>query len=269
MKFLVSCCNKNPGVFLVNFDEMKQTQLRSISARGIAFCDKGVFIAEKERIAFYWWDDERLIPSDSWDFPGWDVHDIRIRDGMLYVNNTGENRIMRMGLFEMIPEAVCMINKVRRDICHVNSLTFADSGALYGSAFTFDKRRRERWRDVRREGFIFRVRADGATECLKTGVDHPHSVRCHDRDLFYCESKTSTVHSLFERMIWSFKGYLRGLHVAERCFYVGRSRSRIKSDDGPRSLPCAVIEHDRVTGNRRSIELGASEIFDIVEVPQS
>jgi len=269
VKFLVSCCNKNPGVFVVDFDDLSQRKLLDIEARGIAFHDNGVFIGQKHELGFYWFDGQKLVENQVWKFQNWDIHDIRIRDGLLFVNRTGLNRIVRMELFENIPETVCLLSSKDSDAVHLNSLGFADNGNLYGTAFTLNKGKRERWRQVRREGFLFRVDKNGEPEIALHGLDHPHSVRPFKDEIWFCESKTQTVQTVYGRLIWKFRGYVRGLHVTERFFYVGRSRSRIRGeDDDIKSFPCCVVEHDMVTGKRRAIELGASEIFDVVAIPE-
>ena len=267
MKLIVTgCWIKSGGLYVLDTETGKCLELMTEHVRGVAVDGDVLYLTRTNSIEAW-----NLSPlSLEWfeDHTGAEPHDIHVKGEDLYVSLTAQNRIVRRPISgnKWLPDFV-MHRDQERDVCHLNSFDFLPDGRAVGTAFTADRLNRQKWRDVGAEGFVFVTNGDESYTILKHGLSQPHSLRTTDGMLSYCDSRQETLYS--GRGSRFVGGYLRGLHVTEEKIYVGRSRTRFESDDGPdRRFSCAVIEIDRKDGNVRVFEIPTIEIYDIIEVPE-
>lgn len=217
----VSFCNtkKNSGVYILNNDFTLLKEISNTSdATGLVKFEGGFFVATKGyNIAKV---NSNLEIENIFRTGLSDIHSMRIVDDTLFVIGTGTDTIakisIRNGNLAEGSLEVFWASGSGQDSLHINSLEVYEEILLI-SGFG-DKTKRD-WK-ISNNGFIRTER-----ETLISGLRHPHSLKIHDNNLYFLESKTST---LFKNLkpLFTLKGYLRGLDFLGDDLIVGSSKSR-------------------------------------------
>jgi len=114
-------------------------------------------------------------------------------------------------------------------------------------------------------------------------IDHPHSLLTIDDELYWLESKTSSIHRFSKignhEIILKLKGYLRGFTFDSENFYVASSGVRRRSkSSGTINVPpstnledahCWIYKINRKTleYEKKDLTVFGTEIYDLVLVP--
>ena len=96
---------------------------------------------------------------------------------------------------------------------------------------------------------------------LIKNIQQPHSLKTSGDNLYFVESKTSTVFKNL-KPLFSLTGYLRGLDIQKRDILIGSSKSRNSADEQGSAKLLRVSENGQILN---SIEfIGFNEIYDVV-----
>jgi hypothetical protein len=228
MKLLVSCCNENGGLFVIDTEnkkvERKTTKHYQSGRTGLAKTNGTIYSATPSCIYSYLYKNQNLILKEHWSgLTGWDIHDIKYFNEYLYIVQTGGNRVVKIPTSgQEVLETVWVLDERQSDEKHVNSLLVKDDNYIV-SYFTKDKKDRP-WKEVVGEGEILSL----DKELSYTNLKHPHSLTWDvDGSILFCES--------FSNKLWKndkvilkdvVNGYLRGLLATKKYYFVGSSRSK-------------------------------------------
>lgn len=192
-----------------------------------------------------------------------DLHDVHWIDGSLYVVCTMTNSVLQLD--HDFAEVRRWTLPGEPDSLHMNSLAL-HRGRLLVSIFGHFERHRGYKGQTRGAGRVIDLET---SEVVVDGLSQPHSLRSDGDLLWLCDSEANAVR-VYDggREVASrpLGGYARGLLLADGVVHVGLSRAR--GDDsagGVGSAALLVLERDSLREIDR-VEVGANEIYDIIEV---
>lgn len=220
----------------------------------------GIWVGHVNRDMYY--------PARYVSWEDWDVHDIRHKDGFLYVQKTKQNCLLRfpMDKLELGNEQEFLrVHDSERDMCHFNSFIFVDDDIL---ATRFTKHMQgERMSNERNRGDLRMHHTDGRITVLDEGLDQPHSVRFYDDQVWYCNSRSSEVVNWTTKQRWrvSNGGYTRGLVITDDSIFVGISTQKFEGNSCYRA---SVARIDRETGKETTYaDLGQhQQVHDLIQI---
>ncbi len=255
-RLLVSCCDGQGGLFLVDPDRGAVKRLLAGDYRGIALAGPRIFVGEVHGPVEL---DRALSPAGGAGIaPDVDMHGVFFRDGVLYLCTTGWNSVTLLDTASLAPVGEVRLpgtGAERVDRNHISSV-WVDDDALFLSVHTWPESAPDR------PGAVLALDRRG-TRVLRgrslLNLNQPHSVVRFGRDLFYLASGDGALHRNGEPVGY-FRGYPRGLAVDVAHYYIGQSRVRHETE---KPQACGVIVVRRQDGKRRFIPVPAEEIFDI------
>jgi len=276
MKLLVSCCNENGGLFIVDTTSGKvsrQTPKHYTSGRtGLTRKGNIVYSAGPSDIYSYQWGGDELRSLNHWSgFTDWDIHDIKCFEDHLYVVQTGGNCIVKISIdgSHSMDYIWRLDTEEDKDIVHVNSLLVGDE-FLIASRFTPNRQKRP-WREVAGEGDIQLLGKRIGN--IAAGLFHPHSLCWAPKgELHYLESYNQTLKAKplkgKARTIIELSGYPRGLFITKNHYYVGNSKTTNHQGINSKLDKPSVVEICRKTlQTTREFKLDdAIEIYDIIKL---
>lgn len=286
VRFLVSCCNRAGGIYLVEVAG-RSTKVLSIldsSATGLAVWPERnrVYVGHPDGVCVLSLGSRQQIPSEAYDLPGAYVHDVKVsQDGSLIVVETGVNSVVayeRPGAarWTWTPGT----GMERADLCHINSIVETEHGMLT-SMFTPEGLGAP-WKE-RLDGAIMKVPDDKTASgtLFHRGVQQPHSLVEAEGSLWWCESRRNRVLRMsgFQtdavEVVARLDGYARGLCVTENWIAVGQSRSdahfvRPLIGDQSRdvSVSCGLWMFPRGEGDPLFVPLPGEEVYDVLLLPE-
>jgi hypothetical protein len=243
---LISCCNvgsfgsrytlaalTTEGISWINLDDAISAST-DIGITGIAATEKHCFIAmQGERPRILSLGPDLRVNGEFECQKAQDIHSLAERDGSLYIVSTARDQVLSIrcrggALFgeEKGQEKIAFTGSITRgDATHLNSICFADGGAMLVSMFGI------KWRADARCGAILDV-SNGTT--VHRDIGEPHSLTYLPNGVVaFCESRTSSF-CLLEpgsgsvRKV-SLSGYTRGCAFTGRHLVIGSSCRRFKS----------------------------------------
>lgn len=198
-----------------------------------------------------------------------DIHDVKYKDGYVYVLFTGVNRLFRYDLQALLEgrgvasrELVFADYEDTWDKCHLNSFNFyKDDGIVFTR---FCQKVHMKMRNEKHKGDLRIVRNGVVQSTLRTHLDQPHSVEILGDDIFFCESRASKIVTWPSGEEWTLRGYTRGLVVTDDQLICGLS---INKWEKIRLLRSRIGFVDRktneITYNPRPKLTKATEIYDV------
>lgn len=293
---LISCCNLGAlgsryslawltaqGVSWLNLDDLIDPST-DIGLAGLAATERNCFLAiqgRRPRIASLG-PDMRVTRSYEFKQRADDLHSLAVRDGALYVAVTGRNQVASIGCEDGVlagEEKVHFTGGIaRKDVIHLNSICFADDGALLVSMFGTEPNA------LVRHGAVLNATL-GTT--VRGHLQDPHSLtNLGDGVVAFCESLTSSFCLLelasgaLQKV--SLSGYTRGCAFTGRHFIVGAScrRPKSRSSGSVNTMPACDDPHgnpwqrsslyflnsDLSVARRLDFTQFAPEIYDVVYV---
>jgi hypothetical protein len=194
-----------------------------------------------------------------------DVHDVYIKNDLIYVVSTGANQVLAYDFNGILKERFVFPGE--GDSYHINCLAEID-GQLTISAFGKFSVFRE-WTGGRSKGngFISKLTDINVDNPILSGLDQPHSQRQHKEFIYYCNSRSNALCRVRDGRTESlyFEGYFtRGLAFCGNTLYVGLSASR-NIETGFRNGAIAVV--DLLTLQiKEQIQLPFAEVYDIAVI---
>ncbi|MFX3624585.1 MAG: DUF4915 domain-containing protein [Ectobacillus sp.] len=277
-QLLVSCCNQNGGLYLINFQN-RQYELKKVlhaECRGIAKY-RNHFVAVSNKEGIFILDESLNIMKQKKQNEDLDLHGIAIDHNKAYIVETGTNSI---GIYDL-QNNIEKIDTIEfpaenNDTYHINDI-FLLHDTLYISMFSAPPRKH----------FLPFVKPspDKAPEqgaiikyCLKTKkiihichdkLFQPHSVQLHKDDLYYCVSAKLQVKRNSE-VIFNALGYTRGLALKNGTMFIGQSESRhierLLQEHTNLLFDCGVYVHDIHTKLSSFIHIPAQEIYGLLVI---
>jgi hypothetical protein len=279
-QLLITCCNQNGGLFLINFYD-QQYEVKKIldgEFRGIAKFgnfyvlvsgSKGIFILDKTFNVI----NHKQITGKL------DFHGVSVYKDKAYIVETKTNSI---GVYDL-QENIEKIDEIRlsnenHDVCHVNDL-FIRNDILYVSMFSYPN-------NISKNSFLFRhflqrkpteqgliiaysLKGKKIIGISQDKLFQPHSVLIHDNQLYYCVSAKFLVKKN-EEVIFNCYGYTRGLAIKDQIMFIGQSKSRnldvLTKEHTNVMLNCGIYIHDISSRQSFFVEIPANEIYGILVV---
>jgi hypothetical protein len=164
----------------------------------------------------------------------WDIHDIYLKDGLLYAVSSGSNEVV---LIDIHKGAIVRRWKFpgEHDSWHLNCLD-RWNGRMVLSAFGRFHVHREYIGNSRDKGFVMDLES---SEVLWDRLTEPHSPRREGARRYVCDSGTGRLVVAEGRSVIAavqVQGYPRGLAVLEQSIAVGISRRRNSASGGSGSV---------------------------------
>lgn len=256
--WLVSCPNRNGGVFLLDGDGVER--LSMVETTGMAIVPDGVLWARQSDDANQL---RRLsrgacLQTQLADHP-LDVHDVLWHDGHVLAVYTELNTVARLDADLREVERWTLPGE--RDASHLNSICIHE-GRLLATRFCASERRRGYKDATRGAGEVIDVET---REVLLAGLSQPHSLTSHDGMLWLCDSETRALRGYRDGTLaveQAFDGYTRGLAFDSDRILLGLSRSR--NEPSVALGNARLLELDARTLEVRShVDLPADEIYDV------
>jgi len=204
-----------------------------------------------------------------------DAHSlIPFEDGFL-INDTANNRLNKIIFSEKdVQETIFWkYNDDLEDTVHLNSVTKFEE-KLFVSLFGY--RNGDDW-NTAKNGKIIQIPEN---KILVDNLHHPHTLYADNESIYFLESKDSSIHKISKNghheIIKKIEGYVRGLALNEKYFYVGSSARRLKSKSRGTINPEEFKEPERYHSwvfrinretleiDRRDLTVYGAEIYDIV-----
>src|SRR5690606_3607645 len=152
-----------------------------------------------------------------------DGHSILCGEGAIYVVSTGNDKVLRMNLFQDIKKIqydgefyATPESYQGMDINHINSICLADDRICISA---LGKKKADSWASAR-NGYIFDIQNE---KVLFEGLSHPHSLNYHLGDLWFLESLTGNIRRNQDIIMELPDGYLRGLALTDKYMFLGVS----------------------------------------------
>lgn len=261
-KLLISCCNQNSGLYLLEFEPRKNRLNKVLEAncRGIVrykekyiltTIDKGILILDADL--------NIIKQKEITDIL--DLHGIALYNDRAYIVETKRNAI---GIYDLISlERIDEINfsTENNDIYHINDL-FIIEDKIYVSMFSFTRHWRELPDNASGAGIILEYSLE-KKEIIKPVLEnltHPHSILVYDGQLFYCNSAKYEVKRNNE-VIFNTDDYSRGLAIHNEFIFVGQSDNRKSSGQG-----CGLYIFNVITDKVEFIKLPSQEVYGILSI---
>jgi hypothetical protein len=156
-------------------------------------------------------------------------HSLAVRGEEIFAVSTGTDRVQKYSInkkdlkiiFEKniwVPDGSNGVG----DTHHINSVC-VDGNSVLVSAF--NRKENEKWSSARR-GYVYDI---NEKKIILENIYHPHSAIIRDKEVYCCESTTSSVKKGKETIINLEKGYTRGLDIAGKYLFLGTSSGRKNS----------------------------------------
>ncbi|MCR8644670.1 TIGR03032 family protein [Paenibacillus sp. N1-5-1-14] len=152
-----------------------------------------------------------------------DVHDVMLRDQILYAVSTGTNEIVTMS-----PTTGEIIRRLKYpgedDSWHVNCLGVWDD-QIVATAFGDYQHYREYSSNIHNRGFVMNIHH---MTKLWEGLNAPHNPKQDEGRYYVCDSYSSQliVHDVNGTRILPFEGFTRGLCFSKKHIFLGVSYDR-------------------------------------------
>ncbi len=264
---LVSCCNKDGGIFAVDESTLSVTRLLREETRGIDVRGDLVYSAGRSSIRIHELvatnlgpglrEVERRISEND------GRHGVRVYDKRVYIADAIGDAIEVVNDEDLeYRDSISIREDDRPGRCHTNDLFFEPDGSFVFTSFS-DKPS-VGYHDG--NGCVKRYSNGGTIEVLKSNYLRPHSPVFKDGVLYFCDSGN-------ERVVcgdyWQVKlpaaGFIRGLLITDKWIYVGMSKNRSIEN----SATCGVFRVDRNIHSSLIpsvfIPLPADEVYGIAE----
>lgn len=263
MRLLVSCCNHNGTLYLVDGDDVQivfPSACTGLSRRG-----DGFYVAHPTGVMLF---DANLVRQKGRDSPAMaDIHDVKEDSaGNVLVVEAARNRVGCWSPdWQMVSAWAPTAHE--HDACHLNSIVFHD-GALLVSMFDM-KGRGPPWAR-RLHGVIAKVEQSGTVPFtpIWRHIQHPHSLVVADGDLWWCDSRRCRVMRNGVEVA-RLPAYTRGLAVTKDWVIVGQSQSFNHPASFKRPGTCSIWYYPRKAGDLGEpivVELPSTEVYDIIAI---
>lgn len=258
-RLLVSCCNKEAGLFELHFHPLGVSIRKLIhgDVRGIAKVPGGYILARNAGILTRMDEEYRIIRENE--VGDWDFHGVAVDGDILFVVETNRNAI---GMYDI--ESLDRLDEIRlspedSDVLHLNDVAIKD-GVLDVSMFS----ERLPWREVGiEEGLIQSISLSDPKErkIIANGLMHPHSLMWDGDDLWYCESSRYQAVK-FPNFAVRTGGFTRGIAKDGNVLFMGISNSRNEKWVHPH--PCGVNVVSLKDKENVFVRLPAQEVYGIL-----
>jgi hypothetical protein len=277
-QLLITCCNQNGGLFLINFHEQQYEvkkildgEFRGIAKFGNCYVlvsgSNGIFILDKTFNII----NHKQIAGKL------DFHGVSVYKDRAYIVETKTNSI---GIYDL-QENIEKIDEIKlsnenHNVCHVNDL-FIKKDILYVSMFSKPSiiNKKFFWRNFLQkkcteQGMIIEYSLrKKVIEICQDKLFQPHSIQINNDQLYYCVSAKFLVKKN-EDVIFNCYGYTRGLAIKDQIMFIGQSKSRnldvLTTENTNIMLNCGIYIHNISTRQSFFIEIPAEEIYGMLIV---
>jgi hypothetical protein len=263
-KILITCCNKNGGLFQLQFikNKAKLIKISDEGYRGIAKYNNHLILISNNKITML--DSDYNVVNKSLK-KELGYHGVSIYKNKAYIVESQRNSIGIYSLPNLKRVDEIIISSAKEDVNHVNDL-FIVNDKIYISMFATARP----WRQSS-------IQSGSIVEyCLKKrqiikvhyhSLSQPHSVSIYNGNMYYCNSAEFEV-KRNKATIFKNCGYLRGLAIRNTTMFIGQSETRHLNNviDGKTnvSLDCGIYIFDSVHKVSRFVKLPAKEVYGII-----
>lgn len=259
---LISCCNQNGGLYLIEFANNKAwlSKILSGDCRGLArYKDKYILNTTDQGILLldrYFNKVKQKVIYNRLDFHGLAVHDDKA-----YIIETRKNRIGIYDLAGLKRIGQLQFSAGSSDIFHLNDL-FITGDKLYISMFSYTDPWRNLANNALSAGVILKCSLEKRMVIgpLYKNLSHPHSILIRDGQFFYCNSAGFEV-KRNNRVIFKTAGYARGLAIKHEFIFVGRSNNRRLAGQ-----ECGFYVFNVIAAKAKFFKLPSQEVYGILVI---
>jgi hypothetical protein len=258
---IVSCCNVDGGLFMVDENTLEVEQFESMEAKGLAVEGNFLYVAGHHDLRLYWHQGKGQWHQIAEHRAHRNWHGIATDDGLVYSVNHHSDAALAFDKLLQPVESVTIPLGDRGGRAYANDICFF-GGYLYyclnGMGAVYKWRPQEKQR-------------------LFSGLNEPHSLQITEspngRQIYTCSSAEGKVlrytyptvrHVEQLDTVLSVAEYTRGLCLDGQYLWMGLSKYRRQVP--PKKLRCGVIRKDLETGEAKFIALPSSEVYDIVKM---
>lgn len=201
-----------------------------------------------------------------------DVHQIEYYDGLVFITDTGKNRV---AVYDMVKHSMAgylNIGKRRYDINHVNAVKVLNGVLHIGLNYAEPNSK------------ILKISINSLADAMRCPdildiVDEMVVPGCyHTHDLVECDGKLLVCSSADARLVdartgeqlWKYKSWLRGIAVTEAHIWVGQSVHAKRRKRHSKKLPGFLHKLDRNTFEPQGtiIIQKAGQVNDMIYLPE-
>jgi hypothetical protein len=185
-----------------------------------------------------------------------DYHGVFIYKNKAYIVESAINSIGIFDLSDLSRVGEIAFPPKGQDANHINDL-FILNDTMFLSMFSSDE---ESYMGREHKGVILSYSLND--KIIKhvnyKNLSRPHSVICHDGQIFYCNSSKFEV-KRGNDVIFNADGFARGLAIKDQFIFIGQSLHRsFKNGD------CGIHVLDKVHNTTQFIRLPSDEVYDIL-----
>jgi len=245
---IVSCCNRDGGIFTIDEDNLKVKKVITRETRGVDIDGDILYACSSDGLQVY---DEGFNLINKLHIPN-DWHGLRIYNNKICALVANKDTLF-MFLKDMTPKGSVSMrygdSKEGRN--HINDLFFY-GGSSFFSMFSAEARPNY----TKGDGCI--KNDTGSSKTVISGLVQPHTPYVYEGELYYCNSAKGTVEKEGE-VLFSTGSYPRGIEITKKYMWVGCSENKHDHTKGE----CGIVRLSR-EGDSVFIPLPAHEVYGIV-----
>jgi hypothetical protein len=251
---LITCCNQEGALYSLEWSKgkFKLTQILQDNCRGIKqFGNK--FICVTEFTIFILDSNFQVVLTKIADVI-MDYHGVFIYENKAYIVETALNSIGIYDLSDLSRVDEIIFPPKGQDANHINDLFIMDD-TMFLSMFSLE----ERWGEREHIGLIlsYSLSNKKIKQVHYTNLSRPHSVICHNKQIFYCNSLKFEV-KRGNDVIFHAPGFTRGLAIKDPFIFIGQSLYRPN-----KTGVCGIHVFDQAHKTKQFIRLPSAEVYDI------
>jgi hypothetical protein len=251
---LITCCNQEGALYSLEWkkEKFKLTQILQDNCRGIKqFGNKFVYVTE---FTIFILDSNFHVVLTKKADKIMDYHGVFIYENKAYIVETAFNSIGIYDLSDLSRMGEITFPPRGQDANHINDL-FIMGDTMFLSMFSLE----ERWGEREHLGLIlsYSLRGKKVKQVHYENLSRPHSVICHDKQIFYCNSLKFEV-KRGNDVIFNAAGFTRGLAIKDPYIFIGQSLYRPNKNGD-----CGIHIFDQVHNTKQFIHLPSDEVYDI------
>jgi hypothetical protein len=232
--------------------KFKITQILQGNCRGIKqFGNKFVYVTE---VSIFILDSNFQVVLSKKSDVILDYHGVFIVENKAYIVETATNSIGIYDLSDLSRVDEITFSPCSHDENHINDL-FIMGDTMLLSMFSLE----ERWEEREHIGIIlsYSLSDKEIKQVHYQNLSRPHSVICHNKHIFYCNSLKFEV-KRGNDVIFNTDGFVRGLAIKDPFIFIGQSLYRPNKNGD-----CGIHIFDQVDNTKQFIRLPSDEVYDI------